>query len=45
MRMRYIGDSVHSVIGIGMNVNQQKFSGQLPDAVSMAMLTGTTPMI
>ena len=31
---------LHSVVGIGLNVNQQEFPGNLPHAVSLRMITG-----
>jgi BirA family biotin operon repressor/biotin-[acetyl-CoA-carboxylase] ligase len=37
------GSSIeNSIIGIGLNVNQQRFRGNAPNPVSMSMLTGTT---
>lgn len=32
---------VYSVVGIGLNVNQEKFSREIPNPVSMKMLTGS----
>jgi BirA family biotin operon repressor/biotin-[acetyl-CoA-carboxylase] ligase len=31
---------IHSVIGIGLNVNQEKFLGSAPNPVSLALITG-----
>lgn len=36
------GSLVRSIIGIGLNVNQQAFLSDAPNPVSMAMLTGKT---
>ncbi len=37
-----MGDQIeHSVAGIGININQEKFLGDAPNPVSLAILTGT----